>query len=412
MRAAQFAANAMLQAQLDEESGLRGFLASRQTDFLAPFHAGENALPRAAGQLRAQVIDPRAQRDADDDALVGLVDRAVALNARWMPLARRSLAAPPQSARYSNDERAQVDAFRADMAAMQPHLSALYELWVGRRDAAIRRGTQLAFVANGIIAAEVIIFACVILLLRRELDRERGVVQALQRVAAGALQEHPVLEVGASYYSATRGSRVGGDVFDVYRLDSVSAMLVIGDVSGKGLSAAVDTTFIRYALRAFASESRNPAEIVTRFNALYGAAGKPPEAFVVLFVGILDTAAGTMTYTSAGHEVAFVRRPRRLDLLPPTDPVVGLEPDAHFNARTIAVGDSDAIVLATDGLSEARDPQGSFLPDRQIAAWIAGAPETPQSLADELAKNVRSWTHNRPSDDLAILVVRKKAPTT
>jgi len=185
-------------------------------------------------------------------------------------------------------------------------------------------------------------------------------------------------------------------------------MLVVGDVSGKGIGAAVDTAFVRYGLRAYATETHDPATIVTRFNALYSAE-RPPEAFVVLFVGFYDAHAGVLTYTNAGHEAAYVRRASGLEHLGPTNAIVGLDPHEIFTSRTTRVGGDDTIVIATDGLTEARDPQHNFLAVGEIERWIVAAPDaTPQALADDLAGRIRRWTRNRIADDLAILAVRPR----
>ena len=171
--------------------------------------------------------------------------------------------------------------------------------------------------------------------MRSELDREHGAVETLQTAIASTLGGHPELDVGCVYFSATRGRRVGGDVFDVFSVDEGTAMLVVGDVSGKGIAAAVDTAFVRYGLRAYATETRDPAEIVTRFNAQY-AAEQPPEAFVVLFVGLYDAQTGTLTYTNAGHEAAYVRRAQGSNTSLPTNPIVGLDANEVFASRTTA----------------------------------------------------------------------------
>ena len=209
--------------------------------------------------------------------------------------------------------------------------------------------------------------------------------------------------------SATRGARVGGDVFDVYRIDPMTAMIVVGDVSGKGIGAAVDTAFVRFGLRAYASESRDPGAIVTRFNALY-AMEQTLEAFVVLFVGVFDAHTGTLTYANCGHEAAYVRRGTDLEHLHPTSPIVGMNPAETFVTATTRIGAHDMLVLATDGLTEARDPQRRFVDIREVERWIATAPDvTPQDLVDNLAARVRRWTRNRTADDLAILAIRPKA---
>ena len=216
----------------------------------------------------------------------------------------------------------------------------------------------------------------------------------------------PHIAVGTVYRSATRGARIGGDVYDVYRLDADRTLMVVGDVSGKGLAAAVDTTFVRYAVRTLASEGLPPDEIVRRFDALYRHANPAPESFVTLCAGIHDRSAGVFAYANAGHEACWVRHGGVVTLIAPTGPVIGLG-DMPFSAAQTRLAAGDLLVLATDGLTEARDPDGVMIPIERVTEWIRDLDAgTPQGLADALAALAARYSHGRITDDLAILAVR------
>ena len=248
-------------------------------------------------------------------------------------------------------------------------------------------------------------FGGVLARMRYELDRERGFVETLQSAASVRIVAPPYLAIGTAYRSATRGTRIGGDVFDVYRLDQHRTLLAIGDVSGKGLAAAVDTTFVRYALRALAGEGLAPDEIVRRFDALYRGAQPAPESFVTLFAGIHDRRDGSLSYTNAGHEGVWIRRGAAVEMLPPTGPIVGLG-NIPFAAGRAPLPPGDILVLATDGLTEARGPRGEMLDIERVTAWIAAADAgTPQRLVDELVGFVTRYARGRIDDDMAILAV-------
>jgi len=112
-----------------------------------------------------------------------------------------------------------------------------------------------------------------------------------------------------------------------------------------------------------------------------------------LFVGIFDAHSGTLAYANCGHEAAYVRRAGELERLAPTSSIVGIDPIATFVTATTHIGARETLVLATDGLTEARDPQRKFLDMREIERWIATAPDaTPQELVDNLATRVRRWS--------------------
>jgi len=408
IRQSQLLADSLARAQIDEETGIRGFAASGQTAFLEPFERGYAAFPKAMQDLRAHVTDPALGDQPDAAAVVALLDALQAENVRWIArVARPVLGGDPTSGTALAGKRL-IDDFRADGERIDAHLDALYRIWIGRRNATLQAGELIGGSAGGFIILDLLLFVVILLRMRRELDREHGAVETLQTAIASTVGSHPALDMGSIYFSATRGARVGGDVFDVFRIDATTAMLVVGDVSGKGIGAAVDTAFVRYGLRAYATETHDPATIVTRFNALYSAE-RPPEAFVVLFVGFYDAHTGVLSYTNAGHEAAYVRRATGLEHLGPTNAIVGLDRNEIFTSRTTHVGGDDTIVIATDGLTEARDPQRNFLAVGEIERWIVAAPDaTPQALADDLAGRIRRWTRNRIADDLAILAVRPR----
>jgi sigma-B regulation protein RsbU (phosphoserine phosphatase) len=244
--------------------------------------------------------------------------------------------------------------------------------------------------------------------MQQALDREHAVVETLQSAAAGRLVAPEHLLVGSVYRSATRGARVGGDAYDVYRLDADRTLLVVGDVSGKGVTAAVDTTFMRYALRALASEISEPERIMSRFDALYRSADAAPEAFISLFVGIHDRRDGSLAYANAGHEACWIRHGSQLELLAPTGAVVGVTGlgAPPFGAARTTLEKGSVLVLATDGLTEARDRAGNFITEDQVRSWILeGDQDNPQRLVDSLLTDVTRFRRGRAGDDLALLAV-------
>jgi serine phosphatase RsbU (regulator of sigma subunit) len=297
-----------------------------------------------------------------------------------------------------------IDRFRADLVPIRNALDERYRQQIVARDRAIAKTSDAALIATAVIALELVVFAIVIARIQRELDRERGVVETLQRAASGRLVAPPHLAIGTAYRSATRGTSVGGDVYDVYRIDEQHTLLVVGDVSGKGVTAAVDTTFVRYALRALAAEHHGAAEIVRRFDALYRAADRPPESFVSLFVGVHQR-DGTMTYANAGHGACWVRRGKAIEELKPTGPVVGIG-GLMFKQASAMLRPGELLILATDGLTEARAPDGGFVPSDDVQGWLLEADvSNPQRYVDTLISAVTRYVHGRISDDLAVLTV-------
>ena len=296
-------------------------------------------------------------------------------------------------------------AVRGALNRVQALLDLRYRVVASARDRDARQAGTVASLALVVLGAEIVAFAIVLVVTRRALDRERSIVESLQQVAAGRLLVPSHLRIGCAYRSATRGSRIGGDVYDVYALDDDRTLLVIADVSGKGLTAAVETTFVRYALRALACEVHEPRLVVERFASLYDRSGVAPESFVSLFAGVHDRRTACVAYANAGHAACWVRRGDVLEELPPTGPVVGLGRFPYANGTT-ALAPGDVLLLATDGLTEARGPDGRILHPASVRAWLASADaSTPQRLVDDILADVRRHTRGRVDDDLAVLAV-------
>jgi CHASE3 domain sensor protein len=402
-REGQLTAAAVLETQLDEETAVRGYAATRLAVFLEPYARARDAMPANLAKLEGLVAGVGGG-DLDDAHRVADMRR---LNAEWL----RTVAAPILAGAPNQDTlllrgKSLIDRFRADVRPLDASFLDRYHAALRRRTGAIATTTTVALLSIALIAIEIVVFAAVIVRMRRELDRERGFVETLQSAASVRLVPPPHLAVGTVYRSATRGARIGGDVYDVYRLDADRTLMIVGDVSGKGLIAAVDTTFVRYAVRTLASEGLGPDEIVRRFDALYRAAKPAPESFVTLCAGIHDRRAGVFAYTNAGHEACWVRHGDTVTVLAPTGPVIGLG-GIPFGAAQAPLGVGDLLVLATDGLTEARDPDGNMIPMERVTEWIRDLDaSSPQGLADALVALVARYSHGRITDDLAILAVR------
>jgi CHASE3 domain sensor protein len=401
IRQGQLSTAAVLEYQLDEETAIRGFAATRRRVFLDSYLRARAVMPGALADLAAHSAGDGA--NGEDDRSVAALRR---MNAEWL----RTVADPILAGARDQDAlllhgKGLIDRFRRAVVPVNEHFTQRYRAAIARRDATIRTTTLVSILAIGMIALEIVVFGAVIARMRYELDRERGFVETLQSAASVRLVPPPHLAIGTAYRSATRGTRIGGDVYDVYRLDPDRTLIVVGDVSGKGLTAAVDTTFVRYGLRALASEGLAPNDMVQRFDELYRCANPAPESFVTLFAGVHDRRTGELEYVNAGHEACWVRRATAVTILPPTGPVVGVG-GVPFAAAHMALAAGDILVLATDGLTEARDPHGRFVPIERVTEWIAQAPaRTPQALVNALLEMVKRYTRGRITDDLAILAV-------
>ena len=401
IQAAQTQLEELLRLQVDQENSLRGyslthdpFYVDQYTVAASEFDARESALRQT---LSSQGLIT-AQR---------LVDQYARLQSRWRnAVAKPVLAHPSQQLAeidkrnklFSDQEAAVVGAIRSELAGQNDVLGRSTQAELDR-SSYVRAFWLLLF---GLLA---ILLNAVRSRLYRELEEERTTTEILQRAFRSEALPIPHCEVGGAYVSASSHLAVGGDVYDVYRLSSNLALLLIADVSGKGIDAAVLTAFIKFTIRAIALRRRDPAAILSEFNTSFSQAVENPYLFVSMWLGILDTETFVLRYASAGHDSAFLRRSNGVQQLPVTGPILGVM-EEPYETRQANLEDGDLLVLATDGLTEARTRSGGQLLDSGAMELIAKGSERAQELADELVASVRALSRNRLRDDLAILVVR------
>ena len=172
--------------------------------------------------------------------------------------------------------------------------------------------------------------------------------------------------------------------------------LVIADVSGKGLGAAVQTATVKYSLRAFAAEAAAPGLVLRRLNrTLRQEASGLGEHFVTLFYAVYDPATGRLTYASAGHETQLIKRAGGgTTLLPANGPILGLT-DHIYEQDVDYLHPGDSLILYTDGLTEARAAVTRELLelDRVVAAVESLPPGCGAgALVASLEQFARDWT--------------------
>jgi phosphoserine phosphatase RsbU/P len=228
---------------------------------------------------------------------------------------------------------------------------------------------------------------------------ERQTTVALQRSLLPARPpEVPGLDVAARYIPGAEVG-VGGDWYDLFRLPSGHVGVVIGDVAGSGLRAAVIMGRIRSALRAYALETNDPADVLTRLDRKVQLF--EPNAMATVAYAVIDPTHSTVTVSLAGHLPPIlldVDGPARL-LWAPADLPLGAHPGARRRATTVPV--PDALLLYTDGLVERRDRHIDEGLSTLVAALSAGT-------ADDLCSQAIATQHRMPTtDDVALIAIRR-----
>jgi serine phosphatase RsbU (regulator of sigma subunit)/PAS domain-containing protein len=219
-----------------------------------------------------------------------------------------------------------------------------------------------------------------------------------------SLPSVPGLEVAARYLPASRGLEVGGDFYDLIRLDGSTAAAVIGDVQGHNIAAAAFMGQVRAAVHAHAAAGAAPDEVLARTNRVL--ADLEPDLLVTCLYAHLDLDRHQVTAATSGHVPPLLRRPgeaaRALEVDP--GPPLGVDAAARFPCSTAPLPESSVLTLYTDGLVEIPGHDS----DRSTAELLRqldegdGLPLEP--LIDALVH--RSWPTARYTDDIAVLALR------
>jgi PAS domain S-box-containing protein len=238
----------------------------------------------------------------------------------------------------------------------------------------------------------------------RAFGREHRIAETLQRsLLPQTLPSLPGIELGARYLPAASEAEVGGDWYDAMALTGGRALLVLGDVSGKGLAAASTLGALRNAIRAYALEGHGPAEIAERVNE-FVLADPGREHMATLVLAVFDPVGGELTWVNAGHPSPLVlSADGEASLLEGGRSVpLGVMPFPGYTVATTTLEPGGALVLYTDGLIERR---GEHLDDGMELLLDAAAhgPLDPEALCDRLL--AAAAPAGASSDDIALLAL-------
>lgn len=196
---------------------------------------------------------------------------------------------------------------------------------------------------------------------------------------------------------------LGGDFYDVMSLSGDRTYFAVGDIVGHGLQAVEDMAQLRSAGRTLAHRGQSPAEVLADLNSFTEEIVRGE--FATMVAAVYDRAAGSLTYSSAGHPPAFLRRAATGEVIQLTEsngPVLGPIRSASYSERIERIGTGDVLVMYTDGLVERPGlvvTDGISRAAQLVAGWPAAELLDCQAIADRLVPAPRS-------DDICVLVVR------
>jgi serine phosphatase RsbU (regulator of sigma subunit) len=200
--------------------------------------------------------------------------------------------------------------------------------------------------------------------------------------------------------------RVGGDFYDFVDRGG-SLLMLLADVSGKGVPAAVVMGSCSALFRQLARETAEPAELVTRWNQALLDEYKS-QFYLTCFLARIDFATRTLSWVNAGHPAALVVAGAAHEALASTGPPAGLLADARYEERTRQLAGGEALLLVTDGVTEASEGDG------RVEDWLAGLvarrrSDGAQAICEQVMQKTRPTRSANGQDDRTVVVVSVEA---
>ena len=224
------------------------------------------------------------------------------------------------------------------------------------------------------------------------------------RLAPEDLPEIPGFEVGRVYEPGT--GMMAGDFYDLYPTSPTRLAAVIGDVSGHGIEPSITAFQVKYLLRVFLRQYRDPGQALEELNKVLSTHGRPEE-LVSLIAAVYDLSANTLRVASAGHPPAWLWHDGEVRALTATGPLLTLDPEGTYTSTEVSLEPGDLLLMYTDGLAEARAGDALFGEER-VAAHLRRDPGQDASLlCKSLLEAARDFASAPLGDDVAILAIRR-----
>ncbi|MEM1180605.1 MAG: SpoIIE family protein phosphatase [Acidobacteriota bacterium] len=198
---------------------------------------------------------------------------------------------------------------------------------------------------------------------------------------------------------------IGGDYYDFIPKDDGNLALVVADVSGKGVGAALLMAVLQASVRALIDSASDPAELVRRLNRVL-VDNSPDNKFATLFYAELDPVRHQLHYVSGGHNPALLLVDGETRELNSTGPIVGLVPGATFRCETVEFDAGSTLLIYTDGVTELENDRGEELGVEPLVDLMrADEWESINDLVEEVGALMRRFAHRDQFDDDTTLVV-------
>ena len=205
---------------------------------------------------------------------------------------------------------------------------------------------------------------------------------------------------------------VGGDLYDYLPLDENRVLVVIADVSGKGVAASIFMAVTLVQIREYAKMQLDPAEILRRTNDSLSA-NNPEMLFVTAFVGIYDSRTKVLTYSNAGHNLPYIVGDKVKSLGDASGTLLGLFEGEEYTSATAQLGMGDTLLLYTDGVTEATNGEQEFYGEKRLEEVLGGFREShAPDLVEYVNGSVKEFAgEGEQHDDITMLALTVKDTT-
>jgi len=240
---------------------------------------------------------------------------------------------------------------------------------------------------------------------RERIEQELKVAQLIQQqFLPKAVPDLPSWHVAAFYRPART---VGGDFYDFIALPDGRVMLVVGDVTDKGVPAALVMASTHALLRGAAPRLISPGEVLAHVNDLL-CADIPAHMFVTCLALVLDPATGRLDFANAGHDVPYVRTAGGVAELRARGMPLGLMPGTEYEEKTFQMQPGDCALLHSDGLAEAHGPGREMFGFPRVAA-LTGKAESGEGLIDACLTELAAFTGegHEQEDDITLVTLQR-----
>jgi phosphoserine phosphatase RsbU/P len=233
-----------------------------------------------------------------------------------------------------------------------------------------------------------------------EIHKELDLARRMQlSILPTAFPRSASFEVAAKYVPMTS---VAGDLYDFLLADDNHAGLLIADVSGHGVPAALIASMVKMAAISQLAQAAHPAALLTGMNSAL--CGNTQGQYVTAAYAYLDADSSTLLYSAAGHPAMLLLRNGAVTEIIENGMLLAAVKDAQYDSRALPLESGDRLLLYTDGLLEARDAEGKLFGEASLIAQLQSTAHlSPGETVDSLIDAVQQWAKSQ-DDDLTVLV--------